>query len=300
MNELIAALVAAGVIDRETADLMRRALDPAELQLWAEAELTTAYARALNGQQQRLLDVVRAAGVTATARQLSLFWDGEDERMWRTLEPSLSDIAVEVATVRAIEAAMVERFTVINVTDFDVWSGVNDELLGWVRQHYTSTSLEAFGSVPNLNITSRQQFAQVFEMWQRGDLPQSILDMSTGGMEDLINALQPLFGPERAERIAVTETTHIYARSTQAAADAQPDVTYLRLSTAADERVCPICGPLHGYTRPKNRPYYLHPTLGEVTLPAHVCCRCRELLETDATVQVPMGPEDTYEWQGEL
>lgn len=297
MNELIAALQAAGVIDSATAETMRRALDPLELQLWAERELTTAYSRALNGQQQRLIDIVRETGVDRRPRQLSLFWEGEDERMWQALEPSLSDVAVEVATVRAIEAGFVNQITTFDLTDFDVWRGVNEDLLAWVRNHYIAPG--NLGSIPGINATSQQQFAQVFEMWQRGTLPLQADDVIYG-MDELVNAMTPIFGPERAERIAVTETTRIYAQSTQAAADAQPDIVYLRLMTAADERVCPICGPVHGQLRPKSRPYYMHPTMGNVTLPAHVRCRCIEFMETAATANVPLGPEDTYEWEGEL
>jgi hypothetical protein len=77
-------------------------------------------------------------------------------------------------------------------------------------------------------------------------------------------------------------------------ADANDAVGYLRWFTAADEKVCAICGPVHGATRPKNRPYYLHPTLGQVRLPAHVNCRCWEGLETSATMEIPFESQWRY------
>lgn len=40
--------------------------------------------------------------------------------------------------------------------------------------------------------------------------------------------------------------------------------------TAEDERVCPVCGPMHGQQRPKDELY----STGTITADAHILCRC--------------------------
>ena len=80
-----------------------------------------------------------------------------------------------------------------------------------------------------------------------------------------------VFGRGRAERIAITETT----RMAEIAEKAGMEV--LRTSgiavsrewvTESDERVCNICGPLHGL------PDHLWPSSFKNGPPAHVRCRC--------------------------
>lgn len=88
---------------------------------------------------------------------------------------------------------------------------------------------------------------------------------------DLVNALTPAFGAERAEMIAVTEVTRA---QTQAITQyqtmlAKSGVTMqARWNTSHDETVCPICAPLGG-TGPAD-----WPADAANGPPAHVRCRC--------------------------
>lgn len=83
-----------------------------------------------------------------------------------------------------------------------------------------------------------------------------------------------VFGEGRAEAIAITETTDaISTAETEAAGiitnSTSPHVLVGTWITAEDERVCPICAPLHGTTTDVySRTFRNGP-------PAHPRCRCR-------------------------
>ena len=79
-------------------------------------------------------------------------------------------------------------------------------MLSWVDAYYVNADAAAVGSIPNLNLTSRTQFAQLFADWQRGELGGSA---TVEGLPQLVQALEPVFGPGRAERIGVTEVTRV-------------------------------------------------------------------------------------------
>src|SRR3990167_1121978 len=67
----------------------------------------------------------------------------------------------------------------------------------------------------------------------------------SGESMDVLKAqLSPLYGPERAERIAVTEVTTIFAEGNQEAWKSTGMVEENRWRTAMDDRVCEICAPL--------------------------------------------------------
>jgi len=114
-------------------------------------------------------------------------------------------------------------------------------------------------------------------------------------LPQLIRAIEPTFGAVRAERIAVTESTRIYYESTYQAANANPYVVALRWYTAADERVCPICGPNHTVIVPKNQRVWPN----GATIPAHPNCRCRAIEETALTLETPLPPEERYQWSAD-
>ena len=92
--------------------------------------------------------------------------------------------------------------------------------------------------------------------------------MTTGDVQQL---LEPAFGAERAQTIAVTETTRAYS---EAAAETQQMLNQTGLPmnriwhTSADERVCDICGPLDGLPEQDwSQQFPSGP-------PAHPNCRC--------------------------
>ena len=74
MNPLLAALVAAGVIDQATAERLNRQMDSAAARAWAEATLERANVGALAGQQERLIGLLRGNDFNPTDAQWRQFW----------------------------------------------------------------------------------------------------------------------------------------------------------------------------------------------------------------------------------
>ena len=93
---------------------------------------------------------------------------------------------------------------------------------------------------------------------------------ATPGMtrEQLLQLLRPAFGSQRAEVIAITELTRA---ASQASVFYQEYLSEQGIAmegvwqTTANERVCPICGPLHGQVTDR-------------LPPAHPRCRCGRTL----------------------
>ena len=282
MNELLAALVQLGVIPASTAERIRRNMNPAEAQAWAEAALNEAFSGALGAQQSRLLDLLRTTQGQPTMAQMDAFWRRENDALWRAVQPTLETVAQE----RAIVAALT------GTADDAMWDAINEAVIEWVNDYYTNLDGALVGSVPNINATSRTDFARAFLDWQRGELETAGY---ADGLPQLIRAIEPTFGRVRAERIAVTETTRIFYESTWQAANANPNVLYLRWYTAADERVCPVCGPLHLAVIPKAQRTWA----GGVSIPAHPNCRCVAIEETALTIETPLPPEERYTWSAE-
>lgn len=283
MDAMLLALVDLGIIDRETAERIARSLNRDELRTYVERRTIDAFQRGLIGQQSRLIDIVRTGNEPTEA-----FWREEDRRLFEAVADDLRDVAQEAAIGTGIGA--------IDVT---TWQRVDESLLAWVDEYYRSANFRSYGSVPNLNVFSRNEFANAYQRWQRGEI-----SIAQGeGLPALIEEITPIFGPDRARRIGITEGTRIIAESRQTAAMENDAIQFMRLFTAADERVCPICGPMHNQTRPKAQRFYVHPTLGQVEGPPfHVNCRCGENEETSATIAVPSlyGPSLQYEFRGEL
>lgn len=282
MDSLLSALVQAGLVDQDAAEALARMLDPTAQRDYAEGVLRNAIFNAMQEQQQRVLTLVANSQGNVSPAQWDAFWAAERGGMIYTALPALTAAASQALASAVLQAG-----------GEGAWREVHTQVIDWVRQYYMDPAAGSFGSIPNLDAVSRQAFGDAFIQWQTGTLRQLGYER---GLPDLIQAIQPIFGVDRADRIAATETTRIYAQVTQQMADSNPAVSVLRWFTASDERVCSICGPLHGQTRPKGQPYYLHPTLGRIELPAHVNCRCWEGLETPATLAVPF--ESQWRYQG--
>ena len=98
----------------------------------------------------------------------------------------------------------------------------------------------------------------------------SIADWMNSGesIDKLVRSLRDstMFDKVRAQRIAVTEVTRLYAMGNQAVWEASKIIDLFTWMTANDERVCELCGPNEGKQFP----------LSELSnlIPAHVNCRC--------------------------
>lgn len=288
MNPLLSALTAAGIIPADVAGMVDRQMSPVDAQLYAERIMFDAWRNGLMAQQIRYIDLVNAAEGKPPEQQLAMFWQDENEALYRSVEAAL----VEVASDRAVQIS-------IATGNADMWAVVNEEVNDWIGEYYQSFDPTFVGSVPNLNVTARTVVGQALTDWQRGELETAGF---ADGLPQLIRALEPAFGAQRAETIAVTETTRVFNEATITAGRANPLITRYRLFTAADDRVCPICGPLHGQlsSADKDNPTWNHPSLGALPIPPlHVNCRCQAVPETDVTVQFESGLDRPYTWSPE-
>lgn len=289
MDPLIQTLVDAGFIEYTEATTLWMMLSPADARAEAEAEVMAAFAQGLTAQQARLLDLLRRTNFQPTQKQLSDFWGWETRRFWSAVSPTILDQVAQASTIAAVTGGG------------DDWEAVATEALNFAQSYYLSTNTERLGSLPNLNLTSRTQFERQFSRWLNGELPtqqgRNRYGMLNGeGIEDLIVALEPTFGPTRAERIAVTETTRIFSLATETAESRNPDIVGFRLLTSADDRVCKICGPLHRQVRRKGE-LFVHPTLGPIQGPPfHTRCRCDILGET--VISLEFDSDDRFVYVG--
>lgn len=275
MNPFLRALVAAGLLDQATAERMSRALSPEQAQAYAEQQMAALWSAGLQGQLSRLLEVIRANDYSFPPAVMDSFWRSEDRLLYESVIPGLRDVAQEAAITAAVRGG-----------GFDMWNAVNEAVIDWTETYYISADAALVGSIPNLDLTSRTLVGNAFSAWQRGELEAAT---NAEGLPRLIAALEPAFGPIRAEAIAVTETTRIYIHSETAAGDANPNTTKYRWLTARDERVCDTCGPLDGQVVAKGSVGFV--SNGRVIGfdVAHVRCRCRITQESDLTAAIPLG-----------
>lgn len=269
MNPTIRALLSAGIIDQPTAELLERQLDPAVARAWADQELTQAFSSSLSGQQQRMLEFISQHDYAPTAAQMEQFWQSEAQALWHGTSDTLLSVAGERAALEAVGMGLGTPA---------MWNTINQQVLDWTRNYYLSPTLADVGSVPNLNATTRAQFEQAFSAWNRGELGGR-----ADGLPQLIRSLEPTFGPVRAERIAITETTRIFSQAALESMRANEAITHVRFMTSRDELVCPICAPLNGQVVEKDSAGF--PGFGWP--PAHPNCRCDIQAESSLTLAIP-------------
>lgn len=209
----------------------------------------------LSGQRDRLVDAIRATDGVLSASQQNKLWAGENALLWDSVKATILDLASERATVAAIHAGGV-----------DIWQQVNDRVIQDAERYYLSPATGDFGSIPNLNATSKTMFGDAFNRWQRGEVPAS----GPGGLDDLIRLLQPTFGASRATTIAATETSRIFAMSEIAAGNANEFIVGWVYNTANDSLVSDLCRPANGTVMMKGQSTFPD---GLGPPPRHVNCR---------------------------
>lgn len=110
----------------------------------------------------------------------------------------------------------------------------------------------------------------------------SPLDKARDPRRMYAESIADLYGPERGERIAITETTRsITAGEYVLVSRVEAELGWVIekiWQTERDEDVCVVCGPLHG--KPES---YYRPRVGAA--PAHVECRC---WHTYRSLQIPI------------
>lgn len=212
-----------------------------------EKRLARFFGRLLKKQQGRVEEQVMIDVVLPPE-----FWPDESETM-------RGPVTKEMARIGGIAAEEALAGGVIGADVGIVQTGV----LRWAKEY-------GFEMVKGINDTSRKAIAEALE--QFADVPDFIF-------QDFADMIAPTFGPVRSEMIAVTETTRAYYEGGAAAIDEirRGGIKMVGIwETANDDRVCPICGPLHGVfeTQPGSKQWE-HPERGIMGgPPAHVRCRC--------------------------
>lgn len=180
---------------------------------------------ALRMQQASLLSQLRSAD------EASLFMQALSSG--QALQPTRSEMeaALQVALLESVDLGVnVAIRQLDNVgLGFD-WTLANQAAREWARLH-------AGELIEQIDNTTRQQLMTILAGW---------ID-TRGTFDDLVAALEPIFGRQRAELIASTEATRAYAFANRQAYR-EAGIRYMQWQTAADERVCPICGVLQGST----------------------------------------------------
>jgi SPP1 gp7 family putative phage head morphogenesis protein len=273
VNPLIAALLAAGVISAEEARTLNGLLNDGATRIEAEQRVAAAFASGFENQRSRLIRALDMGNVDYRDPMLPAFWAAEHDLLARDVLPTLTGIAQDVALTATVRSG--------GLAD---WRTVNEAVIAWTDSHYRSGAGDALGSIPNLDATAREAVADAVNRWQRGELNAG---PGRGGLPRLIAELQNVeeFGVDRAARIAVTETTRIFAESERTAAQANPNMEYLVWQTSSDEATCLICAPMEGQRIPKGQTTFP----GGYYPPAHPNCRCGVTAVTEFAAEVLSG-----------
>jgi hypothetical protein len=181
------------------------------------------------------------------------FWDEEAKELMRGLAPFGERVFMDAAERMMIDAP-------IGIE----WALVNTQALEWARGY-------TFDLVTGINGTTREAVSSAVQDYFG-------LGQTIGELED---QLAGVFGPVRAEMIAVTEVTRAAVEGERAIAKdlaEQGIVMTETWNTNNDDLVCEICEPLNGKAKGDGWEESDGP-------PAHVRCRCwtnHELLKGEA------------------
>jgi hypothetical protein len=150
------------------------------------------------------------------------FWAGEHQKMWEATHD-----VVQASLLAGAESGL-EMLPpdLRSLMSFEVF---NDSAM----QFFSMYQLSGIGG---MNETTRKLVVTTIEEWLPSGLP----------MSSLIERLEAFpWSDWRTKSIAVTEVTRTFAVGNLMAWQATGFITGKRWMTSQDERVCPICGPLH-------------------------------------------------------
>ena len=173
------------------------------------------------------------------------YWDEEQRELRQGILPGMEQVALEGAQV-----AVAELEALGLMLD---WTLVNQAAADWARQY-------TFELVKGITKTSRKALQTQLANWIE----------SGEALPDLARRLETIYGPVRAEMIAVTEATRAYAEGNTKTWGISDVVEARRWNTANDDDVCRICAPLNGEVRKLGEAF----TGGIENPPAHPRCRC--------------------------
>lgn len=228
----------------------KRYPDRYDERLKVERRVELALRKALSAQEERVVNVIRMTQEAPSTE----FWREElgtlkaPGRMWQAIsavitpvvlkaaEQALDDTEAYLYGSKAIDQDKLTFTATEDGAPGDIgfgldWALINSDAADWAAK-YTGELVKSVDAN-----TKRMLKRQVSEWINAGE-----------SLEQLIKRISPPFDKKRARRIAVTETTRAYAEANSYIWQKSGVVEGRQWQTAADERVCPICGPLHGQT----------------------------------------------------
>lgn len=186
---------------------------------------------------------------TVTDPRFPRFWEDEEGQLWDEVAPTMLRIILAGAQSGTNLLPPSTRVLVD-------WDRFNMDAVNWLRRYRLEW-------IKGVHEHTRGQVVSAIDQWIRSGERLEVLEAQ----------LSPLFGEQRASRIAVTEVTRIYAEGNKAAWKATGVVSGNKWQTANDELVCPICGPLHGVVVALDEGFTPDgPGFGPTAPPAHVNC----------------------------
>lgn len=163
------------------------------------------------------------------------FWTKEEALLWESLEG-----LVMLALLQGMDTAATllppALQPLIN------WDFTNQSALQFLQQYRVST-------IGGISDTTRDQTVRAIQNWMSNGDP----------LPSLVNQLTPIYGNTRAQQIAITEVTRVFAQGNMMLWESTGVVSGKRWRTARDERVCPFCAPLDGQVVELNSEFTLSP-----------------------------------------
>lgn len=217
----------------------------------AEDEFATEMEQWLSEQSERI-----AAGSQGDQPPPQEFWDAENVALAAFLALFL---------IRWVEGGITDSAVILSDVQLGISDQVNAAAERWARQH-------SLRLARGLNRTTRALARQRIAIWFRSGQPMSAL----------VDSLNEIIAPRwRAEMIAQTEVTRARNQASIEVAAQTPGIRRRIWYTRLDERVCPICAPLHGVPERRNGTF----PGGFDGPPAHPRCRCDSLAYEVVDVQ---------------
>ncbi len=152
----------------------------------------------------------------------SAFWENENRELWEAIDALV--VAALIAGSKGGIATLPAG--VLPLVNFDIF---NLQAIQYLDIYRLTT-------IPGINNTTRKKAIEAIRRWL----------LSGEGLASLEPQLALIFGSQRAGMIAATEVTRIFAQGNLMLWRSTGVIGAKKWQTARDERVCPICGPLHG------------------------------------------------------
>ena len=197
-----------------------------------EARMARLLGKLTRAQMGRLLeelgDPPRVENVSPT------FWDDAGKELRDAIRPFMERVYLESA-----QRLMTEQPVGVS------WELVNERAADW-------SSTYTFDLVRGIDEVTRRHLQNSINRYYR--------DAQT--MEELVTHIGQMYGPVRAEMVAITEVTNASTAGERMVAD-EVAVAGIELEpifqTSNDDRVCPICAPRHGKPITDGQYPALHP-----------------------------------------